>query len=200
MLEGMLEREVTVHDLSCRYKKMQGAHRKKNDPPTKAHHLNDAITNRTKIRAEKAVMDLGTLQQPEAGTDLGGASASTLLVDMSNVERTKKNGGGTGANHKSSIVSDKTSINIFAPASGPKAWREAGNALIAAADAYNENAEPSTSPIKVSDQVSLITSKQQFNNHVAKTVRKKAKAATAEDTRDKLAKSGAVRKTTRKGY
>ena len=73
---------MTVHDLSRRYKKMQG--------PTKAHHLNDAITNRTKIRAEKAVMDLGALQQPEAGTDLGGASASTLLVDMSNVECTEE--------------------------------------------------------------------------------------------------------------
>ena len=131
---------------------------------------------------------------------MAGASASTLLVDMSNVERTKKNGGGTSANHKTSIVSDKTSVNIIAPAGGPKAWREAANALMAAADAYDENAEPSTSPIKVSDHVSLITSKQQFNNHMAKTVRKKAKAATAKDTRDKLAKSGAVRKTTRKGY
>jgi hypothetical protein len=143
-------------------------------------------------------MDLGTLQQPEEGTDVGGASASTLLVDMSNVERTKKNGGGTGANHKSSIVS--VNRNVFAPAGGPKAWREAANALNAAADAYEENAEPGTLPIKVSDQVSLITSKQPFNNHVAKTVRKNAKAATAKDTRDKLAKSGAVRKTTRKGY
>lgn len=97
-------------------------------------------------------MDLGKLQQPKDGTDMRGAFASTLLVDMSNVKRTNKNGGGVGAgaNHKSSIVSDTLSINIFAPG-GHKALREAAKALQMAADAHDENAEPGTSPIKVSD-------------------------------------------------
>lgn len=113
------------------------------------------------------------------------------------------NGGGIGAvaNLKSSIMSDTTSINIFAIPVAPKLWKKLVKALqMATADAHDENTEPGASSFKVSDQVSLIVSQQQFDNRVAQNVWTKAKAATEMDTRDKLTKSGTLHRHIWKGY
>jgi hypothetical protein len=64
--------------------------------------------------------------------------------------------------------------------------RLAAGALLQAADAVESNKTQSASPVKVSDQVSLIMDRKQYNNHKTQTTRKKAK--------------GALHKTKRKGF
>lgn len=154
-----------------------------NDPPTKPQHLNDAVTTRTSLKVGKQVLKLAKLQQPKENVDMGEAYASTVLVEMSNVNRTKRNGGGTALNNGSSdVISDNTFYNIIA-VGGVRALREAGEALLKAADSYEDtNNENATSPIKVSDHVSLITNQQQFDTHTSRTLRKKATTATEEET------------------
>jgi hypothetical protein len=197
----MLQRGKTVEQIAKQAKSIQGKRRRTmKDPPTKPHHLNDAITNRSKLKAIQAVMDLSTLQQPEEGTDLNGAYSSTLLVHMTNVERTKKNGGGTGANDKSNAVTDKMAFNVVAPG-GAKALRHAAGALLQAAEAVdNNNTTSAASHIEVSEQVSLIMDNKQFDKHKTQTIRKKAKVVNEKDTHDNLEKSGALRRRKRKDY
>lgn len=192
----MLQRGETVHQIVRQVKSLNSKHRTLSDPPTKREHLNDAIVNRTKLNTGKKVMQLAKLQQPEAGMDLKGASASSVFVDMSNVQRTKKNGGGTKKD--SNIVSNHMSFNVIAPG-GAESMRAAAAALQEAADAYDDN-NHHLSPIKVSEHISLIVNKAQFDTHESRNTRKKARASTGEESRDKLAKTNKVRTTTRKKY
>ena len=192
----MLQRGKTVQQIVKQVKSLNSKHRTLSDAPTRREHLNDAIVNRTKLNAGKKVMQLAKLQQPEAGTDLKGASASSVFVDMSNVQRTKKNGGGTKKN--ADIVSNNMSYNVIAPG-GAESMRAAAAALQEAANAYDENNQHS-SPIKVSEHISLIVNKTQFDTHESRNTRRKARASTGKETRDKLAKTNKVRTTKRKNY
>lgn len=146
------------------------------------HHLNDALTNRASIKVGSSIMDAAKLTQPPEGVDLGEGFSSTLAIEMTNVNRTKRNGGGIGINQYSSTVSSELGFTIYAPG-GARAMREASAVLQRAAAMMEENENQSTtSPLKLSDNVTLIANQQQFDAHKSRQVRKKAKTATAEDT------------------
>jgi hypothetical protein len=72
-------------------------HRSVNQPPTTRRHLNDQLVNRLISNTENACMRVATATQPQAGVDLGHAFTATMVVSMTNVQRSDSNGGRTNA-------------------------------------------------------------------------------------------------------
>lgn len=133
-------------------------------------------------------MELAGLQQPEAGVDLGGAYATTFAVTVSNVARTNRNGGriSSGANEHSNTMTDELAINIIA-AGGTRGMKAALPALKAAIAAIKagDNLDQEE-PLKLTDNAYLIATQKQFETHVARTERKKAKPANETETNQGL--------------
>jgi hypothetical protein len=67
--------------------------RKVSDPPTELHHLNDAVVRKLHCGVEKALMKLTKATQPPVGVDFGTAFSSSVLMTITNVPRTCRNGG-----------------------------------------------------------------------------------------------------------
>lgn len=171
-----------MEDISNRLQAEIKKRRKADDPPTKPAHLHDAQVARATLNVGKKVMKLAKLQIPEEGVDLGEAYASHFSVGVSNVQRTKRNGGGTKANE---TTTTSFSINIFAPG-GRRALREALPALQQAAALDDFETNQHASPVKVSDGVTLIANQQQFDTYKDRATRKRAKPANEEQTDDQL--------------
>lgn len=131
-------------------------------------------------------MSLARLQQPESGVDLGEAYASTFSVSVSNVIRTNRNGGRStsGANQHSNTVASDFSINIIAPGGsrGIKAAIPALKKAIEALEAEDEDNIDQESPLKLMDNAFLISTQKQFDTHVFRIERRKAKPADEAET------------------
>lgn len=138
-------------------------------------------------------MSLARLQQPESGVDLGEAYASTFSVcSVSNVIRTNRNGGRStsGANQHSNTVASDFSINIIAPG-GSRGIKAAIPALKKAIEAFEAEAEDKDnidqeSPLKLMDNAFLISTQKQFDTHVSRIERRKAKPADEAETNEGL--------------
>lgn len=127
-------------------------------------------------------MGLVRLSWPTACVDLGNAHRTIVVLTVTNVVRTNKNGG--GYNQHQALVWSKPDVDVINP-SGHHVLKITSKALyeLMHRDDQNKALGPS---VRVSEHVSLVVKEKKSAKHETKRIHKRAKTATEGKTQNAL--------------
>ncbi len=95
MINGPLHGGAVAADVSAAAVALNKSTRRSvNHPPTKIHHLNDAVVIRQISIAERTAMKVAKVTQPPPGINMGAAITWTIMITVVTVLRASVNGGG----------------------------------------------------------------------------------------------------------
>lgn len=145
--------------------------RKVSDPPTELHHLNDAVVRKLLRSAEKSLLKLTKATQPQIGVDLGTAFSSAVLMTVTNVQCTRRNGGSSTRQ-----LLNEPKIRIINPG-GKRVLELLLPAIHGILGVTTNSFNPPTSPTSIHEEQECVThrtSHVQVENDHEMVVRRKA--------------------------
>ena len=111
---------------------------------------------------------------------MGSAFAGAIMLQHSNVSRTKRNGGGNGTNDKSFKIADKISTRIICTGGLP-VINAAIDALTEAKAKLTEAHSQEESPVQLTETITLICNKTQYKAYESDEIESRKRASTASE-------------------
>ncbi len=153
-----------------------------NHPPTKIHHLNDALVIRQISIAERTAMKVAKITQPPTGINVGAAITSTIMITVVTVLHARVNGGGA-----SQQLLDQPKITIINPG-GSRALKLVMPAIQRVVGITDATINASASPIVINKNITVMSNKKQLGAYHEKNAHacRKAQVLTSIENKQSL--------------
>jgi hypothetical protein len=183
MINGPLHGGAVAADVSAAVAALNKSTRRSvNHPPTKIHHLNNAVVIRQISIAERTAMKVAKVTQPPPGINMGAAITSTITITVVTVLRASVNGGGA-----SQQLLDRPKITIINPY-GSRVLELAMPAIQRVVGIADATINVSASPVVINENITVMSNKKQLGAYYEKNAHacRKARVLTSIENEQSL--------------